>query len=96
MTKELSLKVYDNDGHETKEESSSSIVAKKGSTTVDQAIHSLANPDRCRQQAGTKSSSSGQSSNGRKSKISLQKKESFGHDGSLSNLQLHLEEWRES
>ena len=82
MTKESSLQVDNNDGHETEEESSLSMVAKKGSTTVDWEIHSLAKPERCRQQAGTKLSSSGQSSNGRKSKMSSWKKEPSGQDGS--------------
>ena len=59
VTKESSLTVDNNDGHKTIDELSSSMVAKKESTLVVQAIHSLAKPDKCKQQAGTVLSSSG-------------------------------------
>ena len=86
MTDESSLPVDNTDGHETTEDSSSSMVAKKGSKMVVCAIQSLAKPDKCRQQAGTVVSSSGYSSNGRKSKMSSQKKEPSGHAGSTDRV----------
>ena len=42
VAEELSLSVDNADGHVTTEDSSSDLVAKKGSTTVVCAIHSLA------------------------------------------------------